>query len=148
MWYEWKSGRWDKWRGTVGIVAVLLLMVAILAGCASVPVPKEPIPPAALRCAQNGPCIRIHVDNQLSTKGTFYLNGFRLGDVEPWSETDFWFRESMLVEGRCAYARAVYRLPGFALVDDRQCVRQGERFNILVGTEGKLWLQPRAMGQR
>lgn len=127
----------------------LLALLALAVACAPVPeTAPSPLPPQAIRCAQNGAtCLRIHVDNQLAYQGIFWLNGVRLGEVEPWGTADFWFDESQLVEGRCAYASAGYRLPGFVLRDQRQCIRAGERFNIVAGVEGKLWLEPKRMDQ-
>src|SRR3954469_25601037 len=99
-----RERRIDQWRVFGAFIFTLIAFVAMLTGCASVPIsPEERAATEVERCIQLGGCFTLSVDNSTGVEqATVYLNNYLIGNVEGGGKKDFRVFEHQLIHGRCA----------------------------------------------
>lgn len=146
-----RERRIDQWRVFGAFVFAFLAFIAMLTGCATVPVsPEARIVQEAERCIQMGGCFTLSVDNASGVeRATVFLNGRMIGDVEGGDSHDFTVFERQLIHGRCATvtvrlhpSRAILRSVDTDAKEECLGGRSNSFTADITNSQKALWLTP------
>ena len=117
----------------------ILIAVAFLTGCASIPRSQ----PSIARCYADDYCFVLQIHNFSVYDATVWLNGMRVTQAPALGHTTSFLGDSRLDGARCASIE-VRLIDGRSFRSTRECVRRGQRLELAINPLlSSSWLLPR-----